>query len=411
MAQKLTFTNRDGDALVARLDRPVDGEPLAYALFAHCFTCTKNLRAVGHLSRSLTEQGIAVLRFDFTGLGESEGEFADTTFSSNVEDLVAAARFLEAEYEAPQLLVGHSLGGAAVIQAADVLPSVRAVATLGAPFDPGHVRGLFAESADEIARAGKATVDLGGRPFTIKKAFLDDLETHHVQEVLGRLGRALLVLHSPLDETVGIENARLIYEAARHPKSFVTLDDADHLLSDEADARYAGAVLGVWARRYLSVDQPAAKAGPPDDNRVVARIGRDRFRTEILANGHTLVTDEPASVGGTNLGPSPYDLLVAALGACTAMTLRMYADHKGWALDAAVVRLHHRKVHKKDCEACDDRKAKVDHVERTLELSGDLDDAQRARLLEVANRCPVHRTLEGEVEVSTTLAEPGAQAG
>lgn len=404
--RKLTFSNRHGQRLAARLDLPVDGEPRAYALFAHCFTCTKNLKAIGHLSTALNEAGYAVLRFDFTGLGESEGDFADTNFSSNIEDLVDAARFLAAQYEGPKLLVGHSLGGAAVLQAAHHLDSVAAVATIGAPFDPEHVSHLFETALDEIDYAGEARVSLGGRPFTITKQFLDDLRTQNVVRHLHGLDRALLVLHSPVDATVGIENARMIFDHARHPKSFVSLDEADHLLSDEADARYVGAVLAAWARKYVGPVPEARQQRALTDNRITAYLEGTGFRTEIMANGHALVADEPASVGGTDAGPSPYDLLAASLGACTAMTLRLYADRKQWPLEAVTVGLHHKKVHAEDCDC--DRKPEgglVDVIARTITLEGTLDAEQRQRLLEIANRCPVHRSLEAGVVVKTTLAE------
>ncbi len=403
--EKLTFENDLGERLAARLDLPVDGEPIAYALFAHCFTCTKNLKAVGNISGALGRQGIAVLRFDFTGLGESEGDFADTNFSSNIDDLVAAAVFLEENYEAPAILVGHSLGGAAVLQAACRLESVQAVATIGAPYDPEHVTHLFQEALDEIAQAGTARVDIGGRPFTVKKQFIEDLAAQQVEDNLARLRRALLIFHSPVDGTVGIENAAMIFKAAKHPKSFVSLDRADHLLADPADSAYVGTVLAAWARKYIGTPQEDRKHLDPADNQVVARLDGAGFRTEMLANGFPLVADEPAAVGGTNTGPTPYDYLVAGLGACTAMTLRMYADHKKWPLETVEVRLNHDKVHAEDCGQCETKAGKIDVIQRELLLTGALDAAQRQRLLEIANRCPVHRTLEGEVKVRTSLQE------
>jgi putative redox protein len=403
--RKLTFPNRNGQHLAARLDLPVDGEPRAYALFAHCFTCTKNLKAIGHISTALNEAGYAVLRFDFTGLGESEGDFADTNFSSNIEDLVDAARFLAAQYEGPKLLVGHSLGGAAVLQAAHHIETVEAVATIGAPFDPEHVRHLFETALDEIAYAGQACVRLGGRPFTITQQFVEDLGAQHVVQHLQGLDRALLVMHSPVDDTVGIENARMIFDHARHPKSFVSLDTADHLLSREVDAQYVGAVLAAWAHKYGGPPPAARQHRTLADNRTTAYLAGTGFRTEIMTNGHALVADEPVSVGGTDAGPSPYDLLATSLGACTAMTLRLYADRKQWPLEAVTVRLHHAKVHAEDCDC--DRHAEggmLDVLTRELTLEGPLDETQRQRLVEIANRCPVHRTLEAGAVVKTTLA-------
>jgi uncharacterized OsmC-like protein/alpha/beta superfamily hydrolase len=402
-SETIFFPGATGERLAGRLELPVDGAPVACAVFAHCFTCGKNIRAAGNISRAMAQAGIAVLRFDFTGLGESEGDFADTHFSSNVADLAAAARFLEERFEAPKILVGHSLGGAAVLMAARELESVAAVATIGAPCRPDHVRHLLATSEDEIRERGEADVVLAGRPFTIKKQFLDDLDQQHMQEVISGLGRSLLVMHAPMDQIVGIENAAEIFHHARHPKSFVSLDTADHLLMREEDSRYAGAVIAAWAARYIGQPQQVQKAGPPDDNRIVAETGAGGFRTDILANGHALVADEPVAVGGTNQGPSPYDLLVSALGACTSMTLQMYAERKGWALETASIRLRHAKVHARDCTTCEETEGKIDHIERELELIGDLDDAQRARLAEIAERCPVHRTLESRTHITTEI--------
>lgn len=402
-SKKITFENQEQISISARLDLPADGAPDAYALFAHCFTCSKNLRAVGHISKALTDRGIAVLRFDFTGLGESEGDFADTNFSSNVSDLLDAAAYLEANYKAPSILIGHSLGGAAVLQAASSLPAVVAVATIGAPYDPAHVEHLFEGSTEEIQHAGQATVNLAGRSFTIKKQFLDDLETHRVNENIKALNRALLIFHSPVDRTVGIENASKIFQAAKHPKSFVSLDRADHLLSNEADAQYIGVVVAAWARKYVSFNPKSSES--PDEGEVVVRLGKERFRTEIQAGKHTIIADEPASVGGTDLGPSPYDLLNASLGACTVMTLRMYADHKEWPLESVSVRLKHQKIHAKDCENCEtEGDAKIDQIVREITIEGALDDKQRKRLMQIADRCPVHRTLHNEINVVTTEA-------
>jgi putative redox protein len=343
--------------------------------------------------------GIAVVRFDFTGLGESEGDFADTNFSSNVEDLVAVARHMEERLQAPQILIGHSLGGAAVLHAAGSLPSVRAVATIGAPADPAHVLQHVASSRPEIERTGMATVSIAGRPFNVKKQFLEDLESHRMTQAVGTLDRALLIFHSPVDEIVGIDNAAQLYEMARHPKSFVTLEDADHLLSDSADSTYVGQVLAAWAGRY--VDGKVAEVS----ERVVARTRSGGFLTEIQARRHSLVADEPASVGGEDAGPTPYDLLVAALGACTSMTLQMYAARKGWPLEEATVRLKHRKLHKSDCDACGDEDSRLDLVLREVELAGPLDDGQRSRLMEIADRCPLHRTLDHGGRIETSEAQ------
>ena len=399
--EHLTFPGASGAMLAARLDLPPARHPHAIALFAHCFTCSKDLGSAVRISRALADAGIGVLRFDFTGLGESDGDFDDTGFSSNVADLVAAAAYLEREWEAPTLLVGHSFGGAAVLHAAAELPSVRAVVTIAAPFDLEHVRRLFADVEDEIATQGRATVTLAERPFTITREFIDDLQQDSMASVLGDLGRPLLVMHSPVDEQVGVENAALVFEAAKHPKSYVSLDDADHLLTDDAMAQWAGHVIAAWAARWLA---PAAgEEEQPVGDRVVTRT-HDRYRTEIQARGHTFLADEPIKAGGNDEGPTPYDLLNAALGACTGMTLRMYADRKKWPLEEVVVHLRHSKIHVSDADA-EKPGAKIDQIEREIEVLGELDDEQRARLLEIANRCPVHRTLEGDIHVVSKLRE------
>lgn len=403
---RVSFTNRDGQRLAALLDRPVDDEPIAYALFAHCFTCSKDYKAVARVSRAIARQGVAVLRFDFTGLGESEGEFSSTTFSSNVEDLVAAAAYMSEKLGPPALLIGHSLGGAAVLKAAERIPSARAVVTIAAPSSPAHLLRYLTPQVDEIERRGEAEVNLAGRPFRIRKQFLDDISRVSMTQAIEGLGKALLVLHSPVDAIVGIDNATEIFVTAKHPKSFVSLDRADHLLSDPEDSAYVGALIATWARKYLGMVQEVVKQPAPGHDRVVARIGGSGYRTELLANGHPLVADEPVSAGGTNAGPSPYELLSSALAACTTMTLRMYADRKGWPLEAVEARVHHGKVYCDDCTKPDDRRSRIDRFDRELLLEGQLDNEKRQRLLEIADRCPVHRTLHSEVRVVTTLVEP-----
>lgn len=402
--KKVRFPNAQGQQLTGLLALPEDEQPLAYALFAHCFTCSKNIKAAGHIARALSRRRIAVLRFDFTGLGESEGEFAASTFSSDVADLVAAADFLLQHFQAPQILIGHSLGGAAALLAAPQIPSVAAVATIAAPAHPSHAAKLFGSAREEIERQGEATVELAGRPFTIRKSFLDDLEAQKPEQTLGKLKAALLILHSPRDTVVGIDQAALLYQAAKHPKSFISLDPADHLLSRTLDSRYAGEMIAAWAGRYLeTAEQP--KRPEVIDNRVTVRTGAEGFYTEMFANGYPLIADEPESYGGSGLGPSPYDYLLAALGACTSMTVQMYARRKQWPLQTAVVRLRHEKIHAKDCEHCEEKNGKIDRFERELELKGELSPEQRARLLEIAEKCPVHRTLHNEVLVETRLRE------
>lgn len=405
--KRVSFPNSRGDRLAARLELPDDEQPVAYAVFAHCFTCSKNLKAAVNITRAMSSRRIAVLRFDFTGLGESEGDFSETTFSSEVSDLVAAARFLEREYAAPRLLVGHSLGGAAVLAAAPQIPSATAIATIAAPFDPAHLRQLLGETAEHVERQGEATVHLGGNDFTIRKSLLDDLEAQRPEETLGRLKGALLIMHAPGDQVVGIDNAARIFDAAGHPKSFISLAEADHLLSDAADSRYAGEVIATWAGRYIEAPGTAAGKAPGQDaadNRLTARTGAEGFRTGIFANGFSMVADEPLQYGGTNEGPSPYEYLMAGLGACTTMTVQMYARRKGWALDDALARLSHHKIHAQDCRDCESGEGKIDRFNRELELFGDLDDAQRQKLLEIAEKCPVHRTLTGVISIETTLA-------
>jgi len=403
-SEKVEFTGANGDLLAGRLDRP-NGRPRAFALFAHCFTCSKDVFAAQRISTALAERGVAVLRFDFTGLGNSQGDFANTSFSSNIADLVAAADFLRAQHQAPKLLIGHSLGGAAVPLAAAKIPECIGVATLNAPFDPQHVRHLFSDALETIRDKGEATVTLAGRSFTIRKDFLDDLMAHSPAENLRNLRRALLIFHATKDNIVGIENARLIYEAALHPKSFVALDDADHFLSRREDATYIADMLNAWAARYLDGDAkapPQAAAGTV----VVSEAGEGIFPQLISAHGHLLRADEPVEAGGTDSGPGPYDFLLAGLGACTAMTLRLYAARKKWPLENAHVTLRHAKIHAEDCAACETKSGMLDRIERVVRLDGPLDAEQKARLMEIADKCPVHRTLTSEIRIETRMAEP-----
>ena len=406
--KKFDIPGPGGHHLSAILDLPLDGKPSAYALFAHCFTCSKNLKAVYHISRALTREGIAVLRFDFTGLGESGGEFADTSLLSNVEDLIAASRFMEERFEGPTILIGHSLGGSAVLKAAPAIASATAVVTIAAPADPRHVSRSLGPASEAIAAKGEAEVNISGRNFVLRKKFLDDLRTIDPEAVIRELDRALLVMHSPIDEVVGIENAARIFQAARHPKSFVSLDRADHLLSRMADSRYAGAVIAAWAKRYIAPPAAGPTAPPAQENRITARTGPGGLLTELQVNRHSLIADEPVAVGGTDQGPTPFDLLVAALGACTSMTLRMYADRKGWPLEAATVRLKHSKIHAAECESCDLAEGMLDRIEREIEIAGALDEEQQQRLLQIADRCPVHKTLTSKVEIKTRRKEPSA---
>jgi putative redox protein len=400
--EKFTFPGHAGDLLAARLDRP-EGPVLATALFAHCFTCGKDIAAARRIAARLAAAGIAVLRFDMTGLGHSGGEFANTTFTSSAEDLAAAARALAARGMAPGLLIGHSLGGAAVLRVADEIPSARAVVTLAAPFDPGHVTHNFGDALDRIAAEGAAEVSLGGRPVTIGRGFVEDVAAAELGPRLRALKLPLLVMHAPRDAVVGIENATRIFTEARHPKSFVTLDEADHLISRPEDAEHAASVIAGWARRYLGLRPPAPPPGAPEGVTRVTEADPGGFLQDVAAGPkHHVAADEPEAYGGTDRGLTPYQFLAAGLGACTSMTVRMYARRKGWPLDRVAVDVTHDKVHAQDAGGAGGEK--VDMFRRVLTLEGDLSGAQRARLLEIADRCPVHRTLEAGARVETRLA-------
>ncbi len=391
---KLSFTNSSGEEIKAILSEPVSGEPAAYALFVHCFTCNKDLSAVYNICLALTNKNIAVLRFDFTGLGESEGEFSDTNFSSNLADIESAYEFLGIKYEYPQIIIGHSLGGAAALATGGKLEEIKAIATIGAPFEPVHVTHHFGGTIEEIKETGKAKVSIGGRPFEIKNQFLNDIEQVDMATIINKMRKPLLVMHSPIDNIVGIENAALIYENAMHPKSFISLDNADHLLSNKSDSQYAGDMISAWARKFIEDNQPEKLTTHLD---TVTQTGED-FVTQINTAGHTILADEPIDVGGSNKGPSPYDLLSSALGACTGMTLRMYADLKKWDLKEVTVHLKHEKKYQEDVN----NDKKLDHIQREIEIKGDLDETQIARLMEIADKCPVHKTLHENVIIESS---------
>ncbi|WP_116125419.1 bifunctional alpha/beta hydrolase/OsmC family protein [Lewinella sp. IMCC34183] len=399
-ARKVSFLNASGQELSARLELPVNRHPYAFAVFAHCFTCGQTLTAIHNICRELNLQGIGVLRFDFTGIGESEGDFVDTTFTTNITDLEAAADYLAEHHLAPALLVGHSLGGAAVLCAAPRIPSVRAVATIGAPFSPDHVAQHFQEELETITAEGDATVSIGGRPFRIARQFVEDLGNHQLDRRIRDMEAALLILHSPQDRTVSIDEAAKLYTAARHPKSFVSLDGADHLLSDADDSHYAGQVIAGWSRRYL----PVPEASPlRSEHNVAVRLAGEGYTTEVMVRQHHLTADEPVKVGGNDFGPGPYELVSAGLGACTAMTIQMYARRKKWPVEEVEVHLNHKKDYTTDLLESDDKHSKIDQFERVIAIRGELTDEQRERLLEIADRCPVHRTLHETVEVTTRL--------
>ncbi|MBH5367439.1 bifunctional alpha/beta hydrolase/OsmC family protein [Bradyrhizobium glycinis] len=400
--ERFQFTGEGGHQLAAALELP-DGEPAAFALFAHCFTCGKDTLAAKRISVALAAKGIAVLRFDFTGLGSSGGDFANSTFSSNVADLVRAADHLRQTRKAPSILIGHSLGGAAILAAAGQIPEARAVATIAAPSDPAHVTGLFSEHLDNIRAQGEVEVSLAGRPFRIKREFLDDIAEHELMKDVTGLHKALLVMHSPVDDTVGIDNATKLFVAAKHPKSFVSLDHADHLLTKPADALYAADVIVAWASRYVDAAKPAKAIDLPEEPRkvVVQETRKSKFNQSIIVGPHHLVADEPVAAGGADAGPGPYDFLLAGLGACTSMTMRLYADRKSLPLDRVTVTLKHSKIYAKDCAECETREGMLDQIERDIAIDGALDAEQRKKLMEIADKCPVHRTLTSEIRIVT----------
>lgn len=402
--ERIEFTGSLGERLAARLDLP-QGKPRGYALFAHCFTCSKDVFAASRVSAQLAVRGFGVLRFDFTGLGESDGEFANTNFSSNVADLFCAVDYLREHREAPRLLIGHSLGGAAVLAAASGVPEAVGVATIGAPSDTAHVAHHFASHEEEIQTTGEAEVRLGGRPFRIKRQFLQDIRAQKLEASIAKLGKALLVLHAPRDQIVGIENAALIFGAAKHPKSFVSLDDADHLLTRKEDAIYAAEVIAAWSGKFLPPVEAVAIEGETGEVRVEETL-EGKFAQRITVGGrHALLADEPVAVGGTDRGPTPYDLLLAGLGACTAMTIRLYATRKKLSLRQVQVRLRHRKTHATDCAGCESGDARIDRIDRVIALDGELDESARENLLRIAEKCPVHKTLHSTVEVHSSLSD------
>jgi putative redox protein len=404
-SERYRFSGSDGIELAAALDLP-NTEPVAYALFAHCFTCGKDVLAARRIAAGLTARGIAVLRFDFTGLGASEGEFANSTFSSNVADIVLAADHLRQSRKAPAILIGHSLGGAAILAAAARIPEATAVATIAAPSDPSHVTRLFADRIADIRAQGAVEVSLAGRPFHIKREFLDDIAEHNLTGQVAELRKALLILHSPTDDTVGIDNATRIFVTAKHPKSFISLSGADHLLNRKSDADYVADVIASWAQRYLEPTPIVAATDDSGSHSVVVRETRHgKFQQTVTVGPHRLTADEPSAAGGDDTGPGPYDFLLAALGACTSMTLRLYADRKALPLDRVTVALRHGRIHAEDCAECETKTGLVDQIEREITMEGTLDPDQRQKLMEIADKCPVHRTLTSEIRIVTRASE------
>jgi uncharacterized OsmC-like protein/pimeloyl-ACP methyl ester carboxylesterase len=405
-AERFQFPSSEGHQLAAALDTP-DGPVHAYALFAHCFTCGKDVLAAKRIATALAAKGIAVLRFDFTGLGSSEGDFANSTFSSNVADLVRAADHLRETRQAPAILIGHSLGGAAILAAAGQIPDAKAVVTIAAPSDPAHVTHFFNDRVEDIRAHGEVEVQLAGRPFRIKREFLDDIAEHGLMDQVAKLHKALLVMHSPTDDTVGIDNATRIFVTAKHPKSFVSLADADHLLSGKRDAAYVAGVISAWAERYISpvVAEPAADSGEAPRNVVVRETRDGKFQQVVTMGPHKMLADEPVAAGGGDSGPGPYDFVLAGLGACTSMTMRMYADRKSLPLERITVTLNHSKIHAEDCAECETKQGMLDQIDRVISMEGALDADQRKRLMEIADKCPVHRTLTSEVRILTKAAD------
>ena len=404
--ERFQFTGEGGHQLAAALDLPAR-EPLAYALFAHCFTCGKDVLAAKRIAVALAARGIAVLRFDFTGLGSSEGDFANSTFSSNVADLVHAADHLRETRKSPAILIGHSLGGAAILAAAGQIPDAKAVVTIAAPSDPAHVTGLFADKIGDIRKHGAVEVQLAGRSFNIKREFLDDIAEHGLMAHVAKLHKALLVMHSPTDNTVGIDNATRIFVAAKHPKSFVSLAGADHLLSGRRDSAYVADVIAAWAERYVDAATPsqAAELGEAPRQVVVRETRASKFQQTVSIGPHHLLADEPVAAGGEDTGPGPYDYLLAGLGACTSMTMRLYADRKALPMERVTVTLKHSKIHAEDCAECETRAGMLDQIDRVISMEGTLDTEQRKKLMEIADKCPVHRTLTSEVHIVTTAAD------
>jgi uncharacterized OsmC-like protein/fermentation-respiration switch protein FrsA (DUF1100 family) len=404
--ERFQFTGSEGQQLAASLDLP-EREPLGYALFAHCFTCGKDVLAAKRIAVALAAKGIAVLRFDFTGLGSSEGDFANSTFSSNVADLVLAANHLRETREGPAILIGHSLGGAAILAAAVQIPDARAVVTIAAPSDPAHVTGLFKDRIEDIREHGKAEVSLAGRPFPISSEFLDDIAEQNLMAHVTKLHKALLIMHSPTDDTVGIDNATHIFVAAKHPKSFVSLAGADHLLTGKRDATYVADVIAAWAERYLDPVAPEQTASPGEmSHQVVVRETRaSKFQQTVSVGPHHLLADEPVAAGGEDSGPGPYDFVLAGLGACTSMTMRLYADRKSLPLERVTVTLKHSKIHAEDCAECETKAGMLDQIDRVITMEGALDAEQRKKLMEIADKCPVHRTLTSEIHIVTRAAD------
>lgn len=404
-SQKLKIKNRKDLILNASIELPANQKPNYYAIFAHCFTCSSSLSAVRNVSRALTQDGFAVVRFDFTGLGRSEGEFADSHFSANVEDLIDVHNYISQHFEAPSLLVGHSLGGAAVLVAASKIEAVKAVATVGAPASVSHVKHHFSHGIEAVKEKGEVEINIGGRPFKINQDFVEAFDNTDLPLIVKNLRKPLLIMHAPFDTIVGIENAEQLYKNAHHPKSFITLDDADHLLMQEKDSQYVGDSIGTWAKRYFP--KVENKMLDTQGEQLVGHLNivEDNFTTSIQTKNHAFIADEPASIGGSDFGPSPYEYLNAALAACTVMTLKMYAERKQWDLKEVFVYISHSRVHSNDLDISVEKPKFLDHISKKIKFLGNLDTSQKERLKEIASRCPVHKTIASEVIFNTQLIE------
>ena len=400
---KLEIINKKGLKLQAYLEVPANQKPNHFAIFAHCFSCNSNFKAVKNISRSLTNHGFGVVRFDFTGLGKSEGEFAESHFSANVEDLIDVNNYLERHYKAPSVLIGHSLGGAAAIVAASKLENIKAVSTIGAPASVEHVIHLFSHAIEAVAAKGEVEVHIGGRPFKINQDFVADFSKTDLLEIIKKLRKPLLVMHSPIDKIVGIKNAQEIYQNAQHPKSFISLDNADHLVTKTEDSLYIGNMIGSWVQRYFKTEENSMIA--TEGEQLVAHLNvlEDNFTTSIQTEKHSFIADEPTSAGGNDFGPSPYDFLSAGLASCTLMTLKLYAARKKWDLQEVFVYLTYSKKHSDDLEMDADTPSRFDHLNKKLKFIGDLDEKQVQRLKEIAAKCPVHKTLQSNVIIDTEI--------
>lgn len=398
--RNISFKNSAGHQLAAVIEQPVIPVK-CYALFAHCFSCGKDILIASRIARSLVARGVAVLRFDFTGIGDSEGEFESSNFTSNIDDIISATNHLREHYSAPQILIGHSLGGTAMLNAAEQVSEAKAVVSIAAPFTADHILSHFQDKVEELEQKEKVDIELAGKILTINREFVSDLKAHSNEDRISQLRKALLILHSPFDEIVPIEEATKIFVNAKHPKSFVSLDKADHLITDKEDAEYVANTIVAWASRYIEEDSSTSQV--IDKGEVLIGEGNKKFLREVASDDHTWFSDEPLAVGGDNLGPDPYEQLLSSLGTCTSMTLRMYANHKGWPVEDIQVKLKHSRQHDQDCEQPDEKSCKIELIQKFITIKGDLDEQQINRLVEVADRCPVHKTLLGKIKLESNF--------